>query len=387
MSRISPGTMTAAIFAILIGLAGAYAVRQYLKKPPEQPVVEAPPVEEAPAPRPQMVYVPTVARDTIKGRRITLNDIVVHRFTKDEFGKSEFAKMSFMPDTNQIIGRTLRNPLEKNSVFQPTDFYSDGEGPGVAELLKPGFRAVTVSIKNIGAVEGFARPGSAVDVLYRADAQDDTPEVTMTLLESVEVLAVGTTAVQGQTVAVGNGQGVQDGSVTLAVTPHQAKALKVVEGHGELTLALRHPDDVAGNLLPVKADAEDGDGVQVQQVDVKQEETTASSDEKLTLERLVGLKPVQPKPKKREIEIFRGTNRETITFATPQEPKETKIRFGGLIPTPIAGNPQVNRGNGKPGNDTTLKSNRGAEESPSGSATPPPPAPAAAVVEKEDGGS
>ena len=47
MARISPGTMTAAIFAILVGLAGAYGVRQYLK-PADIPKVETVAEEQAP---------------------------------------------------------------------------------------------------------------------------------------------------------------------------------------------------------------------------------------------------------------------------------------------------------------------------------------------------
>ena len=103
MSRISPGTMTAAIFAILIGLAGAYSVRQYLKKPPVEVAEEE--VEEV---APDMVFVPTAARDLIAGKSLTINDIILHKMTRDELRKSEFAGKSFMPDTQQIVGRTLR---------------------------------------------------------------------------------------------------------------------------------------------------------------------------------------------------------------------------------------------------------------------------------------
>jgi len=340
--------MTAAIFAILIGLAGAYSVRQYLKQAPE--VV----AEEAEEVTPAMVFVPTAARDLIAGKSLTINDIVLHKMTRDEFRKSEFAGKSFMPDTQQIIGRTLREPLSTSNVFQPANFYADGEGPGVAELLKPGMRAVTVAIKNIGAVEGFARPGSQVDILYRADARDETPEVTMTLLENVEVLAVGTATVPGQTVSVGNGRSNQDGSVTLAVTLYQAKALKVVEGHGELTLVLRRPDDFAD-------------------VQAVSHETTV--DEKMTLERLVGLKPVR---RKRELEIYRGGQREMITFETIDR-SQSPSRFGGLIDTPIAANPKAAGRND--GEETTFNFDGRIETSASDVETP------AAVAGRDGGGS
>ena len=310
MARISPGTMTAAIFAILVGLAGAYGVRQYLK-PADLPKVET--AAEEPAPEP-MVFVPVAARDMTMGQKVAMNDIIVRKMTREKFRKSSFAKLSFMPDTRQIIGRTVRVELKQSQVFGPSDFYSDNMGPGVAELLKPGFRAVTIGIENIGAVEGFARPGTLVDVYFRADADEEIPEITMTLLERVEVLAVGTTAVPGQTVTLGNGSS-QTGSVTLSVTPEQAKALRVVEGHGSLTLALRHPDDLGGSVKTVLSGA----------------------DEKMTLARLVGLKPVQ---RTSHVEIYRGANKQILTFESNSS-SPADVRFGGLIRTPITSEVQL----------------------------------------------
>jgi len=305
MAHISPGTMTAAIFAILVGLAGAYGVRQYLK-----PAELQKSVAEASAPEP-MVIVPVTARDMALGQKVSLNDIVVHRMTREQFRKSVYAKMSFMPNTRHIIGRTLRTALKRSQVFEPVNFYSDSMGLGVAELLKPGFRAVTIGIENIAAVEGFARPGTLVDVYYRATADEVTPEVTMTLLERVEVLAVGTTAVPGQSVSISNNKG----SVTLSVTPEQAKALRVVEGHGSLTLALRHPDDLGGTLRTV-LDAADG---------------------KMTLAQLVGLKPVKRVSK---MEIYRGGIKQVLSFET-QSDFPADVQFGGLIRTPIASEVQL----------------------------------------------
>jgi pilus assembly protein CpaB len=291
--------MTAAIFAILVGLAGAYMVRQYLSRPEAAAVAQQ---------APEMITVPVAGVDLMAGRNLTINDIAIHRMTRDEFAKSPYANEEFMTDSRQIAGRMLKSALKKGDAFLTTSLYPEGMGPGVAELLKPGQRAVTVAIENVGAVEGFARPGTLVDVLYRSTATDNVPEVTMTLLDRVEVLAVGKISVPGHDVSVGATDQAGRGTVTLAVNPDQAKALKVVEGRGELTLSLRNPEDAA----------------------------TLSSlgyeHHKVTLYQVLGL----PEPKgPKSMDIYLGGVKSTVTFGGPAV-TTNQIPAADNIRTPIA---------------------------------------------------
>ena len=280
MAKISPGTMTAAIFAILLGLAGSYTVRQYLDNKPtaEQVVQER---------RARQVIVPIAARDIQPGETLSINDIVIRSFSPEEFPNTEYAKQSFMPNTKQIMERMVKEEIQAGAVFLPTQFYPDNQGPTIADLLKPGYRAVTVPIENIGAVQGFARPGSVVDVLFRAQLGDDRPEVTITLLEGVNVLALGHNIVPGQVVDMNDRQA-STGSVTLAVLPTQAQSLKVAEGRGEMSLALRHPDE-AMQLQPV-----------------------SKMSQSMTLEELVGMPIVQ----NRKVEIYRAAQKQVVEFGS-----------------------------------------------------------------------
>lgn len=296
MARISAGTMTAVIFAILVGLAGAYAVRQYLHRPTEQLAIP-----ERPAP-PQTIYVPMASANLEGGRTLTRNDVAILSVTADVFKQRGYDLESYMRDVEQIIGRTLKTPLARGDVFLTTSFYPDGMGPGVAELLKPGYRAVTIPIQNVGAVSGFARPGTVVDILFRSEAREGLTEVTMTLLERIEVLAVGKSAIPGQ--AVETKSKTDNLAVTLAVSPDQAKILKVVEGRGELSLTLRNPEDV---MMPVS------------------QRTT-----KITLEQLLG---PQFTPRVTKMDIYRGGAKESLVF---EEFGVSDDQLGSLISTPIA---------------------------------------------------
>ncbi|MBD3672505.1 MAG: Flp pilus assembly protein CpaB [Planctomycetaceae bacterium] len=302
MAKISPGTMTVAIFAILLGLAGAYTVRQYLEQKPV-PVAEA-----TEAPRSENIFVPVAARKIQVGQELSLSDIVVRSFTQEEFKKSQFSKVSFMPDTDQIIGQVVAIELEEGAVFKPNSFFPDSMGPGISANLKPGFRAVTIPIKNIGAVQGFARPGSHVDVLFRATHTDQTPEITVNLLEDIEVLALGAAIIPDQVVSLDD-RGRQDGTVTLSVLPEEATALKVVEGRGELSLVLRNPQE----------------NQQLQSVSIK--------NSAMTLSQLLGIQE-QQKPK--QVEIYRAGQKQTVTFAD----SSNHSQLNKLIQEPVVEQPQ-----------------------------------------------
>jgi len=296
MSRISPATMTAFIFAILVGLAGAYSVRMYLSN--VEPVVEQ---EEPPAP--QMVFVPVAAREMTVGQSVSISDIVVQKYTQEEFEKSIYADRLFMTDTTQISGRQLQKAVNKGDEFAPDTFFAAGMGPSVTSLLKPGFRAVTIPIRNVGAVEGFASPSAMVDVLFRSTPNGERPEVTLTLLEKVEVLAVDRNVLPGQLPGAGSGR---PATVTLAVTPEQAKALKAVEDRGELSLTLRHPEDSESVVS-----------------------AGLKSDDKVTMDQIVG---APPKRRTSSIEIYYGGARQEYTFNNTV--RETKSNIDS-IKTPI----------------------------------------------------
>ena len=347
MNRVSPGTMTVVIFAILIGLGGAFLVRQQMNQP------QLPPLSDLKLdPKPQNIIVPVAGVDLEEGRKLTLHDVVLHSLTPEQFQKSRFAGQSFMRSTNQIFGRVLNQKIAKGAVFLPDNFYAEGFGPGVAGRLQPGFRAVTVPIQNVGVVQGFAAPGSMVDVLFRSEPEGQRPEVTMTLLEEVEVLALDNNVLEGQRVDVE-----LEGTVTLSVTPAQAKVLKVVEGRGEITLTLRNPDEEFGDFefAPVNLDNNEvrlGNGGLLSPVsfnsNVSSSATSSTSADahssmdmvledarqRVTLDDLLGI-PSQPV--KKTLSVYKAGAREVLEFEEQQVNPSQMLRKSGRVPTPIVG--------------------------------------------------
>jgi pilus assembly protein CpaB len=280
VSRITPGTVIVGIFAILFGLVGAYAVQRYLN-PPAAPQQAAPEV--------QRVRLPLASVDLEPGRPLTLGDIAVVSYTREQLKQLDLPDQ-YMVNPQQIIGRILREPVGKGEAFTTTRFYPEGTGPSVAERLEPGLRAVTVPVEGTGLLSGLASAGARVDVLFRTfpDEENNVSTTTVTLLEDVEVLAVGRNVVPGAQVAS------DVSAVTLAVTPHQANALKIVEGRGEFSLALRAGDD----------------------------DSLAADSGPQTLHSLLKIRPKQPPHK---TEVWRGNNLQTMTFDDGKLVEQTTI--------------------------------------------------------------
>lgn len=290
MGKTSSGTILLAFIAILCGLLGTYAFRKAMRPR----AVAAAPVE------PPMIVIPMASTDLPAGRQLTLGDIAIVRMTRKQM-KDRNVHSPFMSNTDQIIGRTLKKELNRGDTFDTLYFYPEGLGPGVAERLQSGERAVTVSVANENGLIGFAGAGQLVDVLFHAGEIEsygssdrgrwgrnsefqrylDEFGATSTLIQGVRVLALGTDTFAPVTPAgaVTRGDRLR---VTLAVTPDQAEILRVVEGHGALSLTLRNPDDAA----------------------------TVNLDGRRTLRDVLGMPPQS----NNEMEVYRGQRVDRVYF-------------------------------------------------------------------------
>ena len=134
--QLNSQTILLGFFAVIIGLAGTYAVRVSMAKEPT--VVQQPPPRKPPA----LLTVPLASRDIPAGSEISLDDIALYRMTKDEIKKT--VKVStFMVNPTQIIGKVVKVNIKRNGAFDTKDLMPSGKIPGVSRRLKPGLRAVT----------------------------------------------------------------------------------------------------------------------------------------------------------------------------------------------------------------------------------------------------
>ena len=240
---LSKETMAIGILAVLSGLGVAYGVRSYLQR--QEPAPVAAPVVKGPP----MTRLPIATSDLPADRVITLGDVGILSMTTQRF----FERCKGM-EVNQvitlskdIIGRRLKAPVKQGQPFLTTGLYLEGTGPSIAEKLRPGFRAVPLSVPD-GRESGVVI-GAMVDVVFRVqprgerDGQPAIPETTVTLLKQLEVLDVDRSAA-GRTAD-------KKILVTLAVPVDKADVLSAVDGRGELWLVALPAGGPEDKTLPI----------------------------------------------------------------------------------------------------------------------------------------
>lgn len=146
-------------------------------------------------------------------------------------------------------GRTVVVALAKGQAIQETDLVVRGSGAAIASQLKPGYRAMTVTLRDAGPSVALY-PGASVDVLAtfdrssRVSGQRET--VTRTVIERARVLAVNDEAVGVRATDGADRRANQRKmTVTLAVTPDQAVQVELASARGVVGITLRSDADAS----------------------------------------------------------------------------------------------------------------------------------------------
>jgi len=176
--------------------------------------------------------------------------------------------------------------------------------PGATEALSlktpPGKRAVTIGADALGGAGGMVKPGDFVDVIgifALPGAEGQTTSVTVTLLQRIEVLAVG-----GRLSAVDEGASTAggDNTLTLALTPEEAQLVLFAQSaRAELQLVLRSQADTApvAGLAPTTQETLLGFILGPEALEAAKQQALAV--------------PLQPRT--RTVEVIRGREREQVS--------------------------------------------------------------------------
>ena len=118
-----------------------------------------------------------------------------------------------------------------------------GLTPTFSGKIPEGFRALTVPVDEINSISGFLQPKDNVDLLITYDGKEvGGKKSTRPFMQNLHVLATGV-----QTLIDKTGRSKSGGysTITVQVTPEEAKRIILARDVGKITAVLRHPDDGA----------------------------------------------------------------------------------------------------------------------------------------------
>jgi Flp pilus assembly protein CpaB len=183
----------------------------------------------------------TAMQDLPAGHRLTLEDL------KSVSVAAEDVDDTAMRSKSTAVGRTLIVPMIRGQLLRPNDLAAPGTGAAIASQLEPNQRAITVTLRDVGTgVVLF--PGAFVDVLATVQAEMGRGErprtMTKTVLEARRILAVNNEVVGGRAMDEnGRGTARRQLTVTLAVSPQQAREVALAREEGVIGIVLRPTDD------------------------------------------------------------------------------------------------------------------------------------------------
>lgn len=225
-------TVLLGLFALVFGVCAAAAVWMSNKNS-QRPAVET-------------VSVVVVTADIARGLTLTADKLTTREWPKDAVPKGALMVLA------DAVDRTVSTSLVKDELLLESKLAPKGAGKGMAAVIPPGMRAVTIQTPNVATgVAGFILPGNKVDVLLTmgGSGSNDTTGggSTITLLQNVEILAVDQ-RIEAPTDNKVNASELR--SVTLLVVPSDAAKLDLGQNKGTLRLALRNPSDKGMEEVP-----------------------------------------------------------------------------------------------------------------------------------------
>ena len=175
------------------------------------------------------------AKDLEVGTKLSEEDLRLADWAVGDPPKEAFFKVE------EAVGRAVLYPTFKDEIILGSRLASVGAGAGMAAVIPPGMRAVSIRVDDVVAVAGFVGPGTRVDVLLTGIPSAGTQGsemLTKTILENIQVLAAGQKI---QPDAHGTPEKVN--VVTLLCTIEDASKVTLGASEGRIQLVLRNPTD------------------------------------------------------------------------------------------------------------------------------------------------
>ena len=226
------------IIAVIVGLVAFWLTGNYLRLEKKKLLGAT-----------RQIMVVVAANDLPAGSMLKNADLAKNLVFQNAVGNR-----AVLPESvREIIGKKLLFNISRGNPIQWSDLDVPFRGEtGLAEMINPGMRAISISVDSVSSVSSMIKPNDRVDILGTFTFPSPTipgemETVTLTVLQDVTVLATG------QSLARQPGPGdrprqTQKGysTVSFEVTLREAELLVFAQTvKGQLYLALRNPSDMS----------------------------------------------------------------------------------------------------------------------------------------------
>lgn len=161
---------------------------------------------------------------------------------------AQYAHPNGVRDTSQVVGKISMTDISAGEEIIKEKLVGEKEKIGrLAYNIPLNKRAVAITIDETSAVSFHIQPGDHVDVVATLDfdSTETDSSATLFVLQDIEVLSVGAKGGNADKESAGAAK-----TLTLAVTPDQARPLVLASESGSLRLLLRSPVDNSQYALP-----------------------------------------------------------------------------------------------------------------------------------------
>ena len=145
-------------------------------------------------------------------------------------------------EASRVIGVRVSSGVRANESLLWTDLANSDQRRDLSALVQDGRRAVTIRADTTSSFGGLLRPGDRVDVLLTKEGERGETS-SAPVLQNILVLAAGRD--MGGVDVSGRIGDDRVNQITLSVTLEQAQVLALAQTQGDLTLALRNPEDIS----------------------------------------------------------------------------------------------------------------------------------------------
>lgn len=217
------------VVSLVLGGVGVYASKQFIEKKISfyQSQMEV---------NDEMVELVVPKQDLLRGQVILPELLALRKFPKKYMDSNAVSDAGY----KVAIGQKLNFNIDAGRPLLWAHL-EGGVNPTFSGKIESGYRALTIRVDEINSISGFLQPKDNVDLLITYSGKEvGGKKVTMPFMQNLHILATGVKTVVDKT---GKAAGKRYNTITVQVTPEEAKKIILAQDVGKVTATLRNPDD------------------------------------------------------------------------------------------------------------------------------------------------